>query len=61
VNDRSLQPEAFENIEETVFDLYSSVRNAYLQRRRSAVLEGRAASACSCLHDEPVATPASSP
>lgn len=61
VNDRSLQPEAFENIEETVFDLYSSVRNAYLQRRQSAVLEGRAASACSCLHDEPAVTPAPGP
>jgi phospholipid-binding lipoprotein MlaA len=61
VNERSLQPEAFENIEETVFDLYSSVRNAYLQHRQSAVLEGRAASACSCLHDEPDASPASGP
>lgn len=61
VNDRSLQPEAFENIEETVFDLYSSVRNAYLQRRRSFVAEGRAASACSWLHDKPPAEPASSP
>jgi phospholipid-binding lipoprotein MlaA len=37
VNERSLQPAAYENIEETVLDLYSAVRNAYLQRRRVAI------------------------
>jgi len=41
VNERSLQPAAFENIEETVLDLYSAVRNVYLQRRRRAVQRGR--------------------
>jgi len=41
VNERSLQPAAFENIEETVLDLYSAVRNVYLQRRRVAVRRGR--------------------
>jgi phospholipid-binding lipoprotein MlaA len=46
VNSRSLQPAAFENVEETVIDLYSSVRNAYLQRRRRTVLEGWRDSAC---------------
>jgi len=46
VNERSLQPAVFENVEETVIDLYSSVRNAYLQRRRSAVLEGQRDSLC---------------
>ncbi len=49
VNDRSLQPVAFENVEETVIDLYSAVRNAYLQRRRGAVLDGQTRSSCSCL------------
>ena len=46
VNERSLQPAVFENVEETVIDLYSSVRNAYLQRRRSVVLEGQRDSLC---------------
>src|SRR6266481_6839495 len=41
VNERSLQPAAFENIEETVLDLYSAVRNFYLQRRRLVVRQGR--------------------
>src|SRR4029077_10803784 len=49
VNERSLQPAAFENVEETVIDLYSAVRNAHLHRRRSAVLEGRRDSLCPCL------------
>ena len=61
VNERSLTPEAFEHVEETVIDLYSAVRNAYLQRRRRAVGEGRARSQLKCLHDEPVVQPASSP
>jgi phospholipid-binding lipoprotein MlaA len=37
VNDRSLNLELFENVEETVLDLYSSVRNAYLQRRHRVI------------------------
>ena len=41
VNERSLQPAAFENIEETVIDLYSAVRNLHLQRRRLMVQRGR--------------------
>ncbi len=41
VNERSLQPAAFENIEDTVIDLYSAVRNLHLQRRRLAVQRGR--------------------
>ena len=49
VNGRSLTPAAFENVEDTVIDVYSSVRNAYLQRRQAAVLEGRADSSCSWL------------
>jgi phospholipid-binding lipoprotein MlaA len=61
VNDRSLQPAAFENVEETVIDLYSSVRNAYLQRRRSTVLEGRAQSAWSCQRARRATPPMSSP
>ncbi|TMA48676.1 MAG: VacJ family lipoprotein [Deltaproteobacteria bacterium] len=61
VNGRSLQPAAFENVEETVIDLYSSVRNAYLQRRRGAVLEGRADSAASCRRPRSVAPLTSSP
>jgi phospholipid-binding lipoprotein MlaA len=42
VNERSLNLEAFENVEETVLDLYSAVRNGYLQRRSSLIEEGRA-------------------
>jgi phospholipid-binding lipoprotein MlaA len=41
VNERSLNLELFENVEETVFDLYSAVRNGYLQRRAKAVELGR--------------------
>jgi phospholipid-binding lipoprotein MlaA len=41
VNDRSLQPAAYENIEETVLDLYSAARNVHLQRRRRFVEQGR--------------------
>ncbi len=44
VNDRSLTPAAFENIEDTVIDVYSAVRNVYLQRRRRSVERGRAES-----------------
>ena len=41
VNERSLQPAAFEDIEDTVIDLYSAVRNLHLQRRQLAVRRGR--------------------
>jgi phospholipid-binding lipoprotein MlaA len=43
VNDRSLNLELFANVEESVLDLYSAVRNGYLQRRRSTIEERRAA------------------
>ncbi|MEK7342162.1 MAG: VacJ family lipoprotein, partial [Candidatus Binatota bacterium] len=39
VNERSLNLDRFERIEETVVDLYSAVRNAYLQRRAAAIKE----------------------
>lgn len=41
VNDRSMNLELFENVEESVFDLYAAVRNGYLQRRHFLVQEGR--------------------
>ncbi len=37
INDRALNLELFENVEETVLDLYSTVRNGYLQRRHKAI------------------------
>jgi len=42
VNDRSLNLELYESVEETTLDLYSAVRNAYLQRRAKAIKEARA-------------------
>jgi phospholipid-binding lipoprotein MlaA len=39
VNDRSANLELFESVEENVLDLYSAVRNAYLQRRQKAIKE----------------------
>jgi phospholipid-binding lipoprotein MlaA len=39
VNDRSLNLELFQGFEETVVDLYSAVRHAYLERRRALVKE----------------------
>jgi phospholipid-binding lipoprotein MlaA len=39
VNERSLNLERFEQVEETVFDLYGAVRNGYLQRRARAIAE----------------------
>lgn len=39
VNERSLNLELFEGVEETVLDLYTAVRNAYLQRRQQAIAE----------------------
>ncbi len=39
LNERSLNLETFQGIEETTLDLYSAVRNAYLQRRAKAIRE----------------------
>ena len=36
VNDRSLNLEKFEGVEESTLDLYAAVRNAYLQKRAKA-------------------------
>jgi phospholipid-binding lipoprotein MlaA len=39
VNDRSLNLETFEEFEKMTFDLYSAVRNGYLQRRQRMIRE----------------------
>jgi phospholipid-binding lipoprotein MlaA len=39
VNERSLNLELFQGFEETVIDLYSAVRHAYLERRRNLIKE----------------------
>jgi phospholipid-binding lipoprotein MlaA len=39
VNDRSLNLELFQGFEETVIDMYSAVRHAYLERRRNMIKE----------------------
>lgn len=39
VNERSLHLDQFERVEESTIDLYSAVRNAYLQRRAAAIRE----------------------
>jgi phospholipid-binding lipoprotein MlaA len=39
VNERSLNLEKFQGVEEATLDLYSAVRNAYLQRRAKAIRE----------------------
>ncbi|MBI3001477.1 MAG: VacJ family lipoprotein [Deltaproteobacteria bacterium] len=39
VNERSLHLDQFERVEEATIDLYSAVRNAYLQRRAAAIRE----------------------
>jgi phospholipid-binding lipoprotein MlaA len=39
VNDRSLNLETFDEFEQATFDLYSAVRNAYLQRRQRLIQE----------------------
>ncbi len=39
VNDRSLNLELYQGFEETVIDMYSAVRHAYLERRRHLVRE----------------------
>ncbi len=41
VNYRSLNLETFEDLEASVFDLYSAVRNGYLQRRQRMIEDGR--------------------
>ena len=37
VNKRSLNLEIFEDVEDSVLDLYSAVRNGYLQRRHDSI------------------------
>ena len=44
VNERSLNLEEFDELEKGVFDLYSAVRNGYLQRRQRMIEDGRAES-----------------
>lgn len=39
VNDRSLNLELYQGFEETVIDMYSAVRHAYLERRRNMIKE----------------------
>lgn len=39
INERSLNLDKFEQVEESVVDLYSAVRNGYLQRREAAIRE----------------------
>jgi phospholipid-binding lipoprotein MlaA len=39
INERSLYLDQFEQVEESVIDLYSAVRNGYLQRREAAIKE----------------------
>ncbi|HEV8343249.1 MAG TPA: VacJ family lipoprotein [Candidatus Binatia bacterium] len=39
INERSLNLDKFEQVEESVIDLYSAVRNGYLQRREAAIKE----------------------
>ncbi len=41
VNERSLNLDRYEQVEESTIDLYSAVRNAYLQRRAAAVRSAR--------------------
>ena len=41
LNDRSLNLDLFQGIEESTVDLYSSVRNGYLQRRNRLIQEDR--------------------
>lgn len=41
VNDRSLNLQLYDDVEESVLDLYSAARNAYLQRRRKSVQSAR--------------------
>jgi len=41
LNDRSLNLDLYQGFEETTVDLYSAVRNGYLQRRYNLIKEGR--------------------
>jgi phospholipid-binding lipoprotein MlaA len=41
VNERSLNLDRFERVEESTVDLYGAVRNAYLQRRAAAIQRAR--------------------
>ena len=43
VNERSLNLQVFQDVEDSVLDLYSAVRNGYLQRRRHSIEEADAA------------------
>jgi phospholipid-binding lipoprotein MlaA len=43
VNERSLNLEVFQDVEDSVLDLYAAVRNGYLQRRRRSIDEATAA------------------
>ena len=43
VNERSLNLQLFQDVEDSVLDLYSAVRNGYLQRRRHSIEEADAA------------------
>jgi ABC-type transporter lipoprotein component MlaA len=52
VNERAANLERFEDVEEEVFDLYTAVRNAYLQRRQRAIQE-RVSQIQSALSGEP--------
>ena len=38
-NERSLNLEVFQDVEDSVFELYSAVRNGYLQRRHRSIEE----------------------
>jgi len=42
VNERSLNLQVFQDVEDSVLDLYSAVRNGYLQRRRRSIEEADA-------------------
>jgi len=39
INERSLNLDLFEGVEESTVDLYTSVRNGYLQRRARQIRE----------------------
>jgi phospholipid-binding lipoprotein MlaA len=52
VNERSINLDTFEEFEEGTFDLYTAVRNAYLQRRHRAIQE-RVSQSQSALSAEP--------
>ena len=41
VNERSLNLTLFQDVEDSVLDLYSAVRNGYLQRRQRAIEQRR--------------------